>query len=148
MALPMDEYLDRVEERAKKQGRPVSELLFEDFCQQGEINWERLEVEELEKGVFPKTPDYELRIDDRTIIAEVKEITQNKEERESERLLKERGYGTVLKGTPGARVRKKINDSSPQIRKRTLGRHPGILILYDYGQTAKHLHPYLSLANY
>ena len=142
MALPMDEYLDRVEERAKKQGRPVSELLFEDFCQQGEINWERLEVEELEKGVFPKTPDYELRIDDRTIIAEVKEITQNKEERESERLLKERGYGTVLGGTPGARVRKKINDSSPQIRKRTLGRHPGILILYDYGQTAKHLHPY------
>ena len=142
MALPIDEYLDRVEERAEEQGRPVSELLFEDFCRQTEISWKRLEGEEIEKGVRPKTPDYELLIDDRAIIAEVKEIAKNKEEKESERLLKERGYGTVLGGTPGARVRKKIKDSSPQIRKRTLGRYPGILVLYDYGQTANHLDPY------
>ena len=138
----MDEYLDRVKERAEDQGRPVSELLFEDFCKQSEIRCERFEAEEVSTGVRPKAPDYDLIIDDRTIIAEVKEITQNKEERESERLLKERGYGSVLGGTPGARVRKKINDSSPQIRKRTLGRRPGILVLYDYGRTAKHLDPY------
>ena len=142
MALPVDEYLDRVKERAEEQGRPVSELLFEDFCQQSEIRYDRPDAEEVAPGVFPKTPDYEILIDDRTIIAEVKEITQNKEEMESERLLKKRGYGSVLGGTPGARVRKKINDSSPQIRRRTLGRFPGILVLYDYGRTAKHLDPY------
>ena len=141
MALPMDEYLDRVKERAEEQGRPVSELLFEDFCQQSEIRCDRLEAEEVATGVRPKTPDYELLIDDQTIIAEVKEITQNKEERESERLLEKRGYGNVLGGTPGARVRKKIKDSSPQIRNRTLGRCPGILVLYDYGRTG-HLDQY------
>ena len=140
MALPIDEYLDRVEDRAKEQKRPASELLFEDFCEQTGINWKPIEVEE--GGVCVKTPDYELLIADRTIIAEVKEITKNQEEQESDKLLKERGYGTVLGGVPGARVRKKINDSSPQIRTRTGGRYSGILVLYDYGRTANHLDPY------
>ena len=122
-------YLDHVHERAEEQGRCVSELLFEDYCTRAGIHWTRIAEGQ------GKTPDYELVVDDRTIIAEVKEITQNKEARESYRLQKERGYGTVLGGKPGARVRKKITDSSPQIKARTADRHPGLLVLYDNGGT-------------
>ena len=68
VALPVDEYLDRVKERAEEQGRPVSELLFEDFCQQSEIRCDRPDAEEVAPGVCPKTPDYEILIDDRTIM--------------------------------------------------------------------------------
>ena len=132
----MRQYLGSVHERAQAEGRPASEQLFEDYCTRAGIEWRRIAEE------HGKTPDYELAVDGRTIIAEVKEITKNKEERESDRLLKERGYGTVLGGEPGARVRKKIMDSSPQIKARTVGRHPGLLVLYDNGRIAGHLDPY------
>lgn len=131
----MRQYLDRVHERAGEQGRPVSELLFEDYCERAGIQWKRIE-----EG-HGKTPDYQLLVDGRKIIAEVKEITRNKEERESDRLLKERGYGKALVEKPGARVRK-IMDSSLQIKARTAGRHPGLLVLYDDGQIAGHLDRY------
>ena len=130
-------YFDRAHNRAEKQGRPVSELLFEDYCDRVEIDWKHIEEE-----ADAKTPDYELVIDGWKIIAEVKEITRNKKEQESDRLLEERVYGNVLDETPGARVRKKIMESSPQIKAKTEGRHPGILVLYDNGYIAGHLHPH------
>lgn len=132
----MRQYLNRVHEQAEEQGRPVSELLFEDYCTRAGIQWERIREQ------HGTTPDYELVVDDRTIIAEVKEITKNKAERESDQLLRERGYGEALGGKPGARVRKKIMDSSPQIKARTAGRHPGLLVLYNDGQIAGHLDRY------
>ena len=130
----MRRYFDRVHDRAEKQGQPVSELLFEDYCDRAGIDWNRIK-----KKDGAKTPDYELVIDGRTIIAEVKEIKRNKEEQESYRLMNEHGEGNALKVEPGARVRKKINVSSPQIKAKTKGRHPGILVLYNNGQIAGHL---------
>ncbi|MDE0002092.1 MAG: hypothetical protein OXQ29_05320 [Rhodospirillaceae bacterium] len=132
----MRQYLNRVHEQAEEQGRPVSELLFEDYCTRAGIQWERIREQ------HGKTLDYELVVDDQMIIAEVKEITKNKAERESDQLLRERGYGEALRGKPGARVRKKIMDSSPQIKARTAGRHPGFLVLYDDGRIAGHLDRY------
>ncbi|MGD0020907.1 MAG: hypothetical protein ABSC54_01250 [Smithellaceae bacterium] len=117
-----------------------SEKWFEDFCARSGIECERIE----EKS--NKTPDYELTIDEQKIIVEVKEITRNKEEQESDRLLSKRGYGSVLSNTPGERVRKKISDSSAQIKARTQGINPSILVLcdlnYECGQITGHLHPY------
>ena len=133
----MRRYFDRVHDRAEKQGQPVSELLFEDYCKRVEIDCKPIEGED-----DAKTPDYELVIDGRKIIAEVKEFTRNRKERESYRLLEERSYGNVLHEKPGARVRKKIVDSSPQIKAKTEGRYPGMLVLYDNGQIAGHLAPY------
>jgi hypothetical protein len=76
----------------------------------------------------------------------VKEILRNDEERESDRLLLKRGYGNALGGsTPGNRVRKKIADSSPQIKARTQGRYPIILVmcvLCELHQIGGHLDPY------
>ena len=130
----MPRYIARVQDRAKKKRKTISELLFEDYCKRVGIDCTTIN----EEG-SAKTPDYELVIEDQKIIAEVKEINKNKEERESDRLLEERGYGNVLRGTPGARVRKKITAASAQIKARTADRHPGILVLFDNGQIAGHL---------
>jgi hypothetical protein len=113
-----------------------SETSFEKFCANLGIACKRISEE------HGKTPDYELTIDEKKIIVEVKEITSNDEERESDRLLDERGYGNVLSNTPGDRVRKKISDSSAQIKVRTRGICPSILVLFDRGQVAGHLDPY------
>jgi hypothetical protein len=49
----------------------------------------------------------------------------------------------VISKTPGARVRKKIQDCSPQIKARTDSKHPGMLVLWERGQCAgRHTEPY------
>jgi hypothetical protein len=82
-----------------------SEEFFEQYCTSKGITWEKI------TETVTRTPDYELTISDQKIIVEVKEIAANKEEQESDRLMRERGYGNVLGGTPGERVRKKIAES-------------------------------------
>ena len=89
-----------------------------------------------------KSPDYELAVDGQTVITEVKEITRNKQEQESDRVMQERGYGNVLSTTPGDRVRKKISEALPQIKARSKGIYPGLLVLFDRGFVAGHLDPY------
>jgi len=117
-----------------------SERWFEDYCANSGITCKRIAEEN------KKTPDYELTIDGQQIIVEVKEITQNREEQESSQLAAARCYGSVLSDTPGDRVRKKITDSSVQIKARTYGRYPSVLVLcdlsYGCGQITGHLDPY------
>ena len=132
----MHKYYEQVHQRSAQTARPVSELLFEDYCRRVGIHCGRISEEP------GKTPDYKLVLDAQTIIAEVKEFSKNKDELESYRLMKERGYGTVLNEEPGDRVRKKIRKSSSQIKARTAGRRPGILVLFDDGQIAGHLSPF------
>ncbi len=103
-----------------------SEKWFEDFCANVGLACYPICVKK-----DGKTPDYQLEIDNQTIIVEVKEFNRNKNENLSDQLLKERGFGKVLTNTPGDRVRKKINNSSAQIKARTQGVHPGILVLCD-----------------
>lgn len=113
-----------------------SERLFEDYCANAGVLCGRISEED------SKTPDYELRIHGRRIIVEVKEFSRNKAERESDRLVSKRGYGSVLSNTPGDRVRKKIADSSAQIKARTQRIYPSILVLFDRGHVAGHLDSY------
>lgn len=112
-----------------------SEVMFERFCTQASVRFRRIAEEDA------PTPDYELSLL-QTVITEVKEITRNREEEESDRLLKETGRGLVLSSTPGDRVRKKISEASPQIKARCNGIHPGLLVLYDQGFVCGHLDPY------
>jgi len=113
-----------------------SERFFEDYCANAGVLCGRISEED------SKTPDYELTIHGQRIVIEVKEFSRNEAELESDRLLSERGYGSVLSNTPGDRVRKKIADSSAQIKARTQGIYPSILVLFDRGQVAGHLDPY------
>jgi hypothetical protein len=116
--------------------RTLSEKLFEDYCAKAGIDLMRIP-----EGKSP-TPDYVMSIQGTSIVVEVKEIVPNQEELQSERVLYERGYGNILSVTPGDRVRKKISDSSPQIKARTEGIHASILILFNQGLVANHLDPY------
>lgn len=116
--------------------KTLSETWFEEFCVRSLISYARVPETD------GKRPDYTVTVSEQVIIVEVKEITPNKEERDSDRLLAERGVGLVTGGTPGARVRKKIAESSPQIKALAQGRHPSMLVLFDRGRVAGHLDPY------
>ena len=114
-----------------------SQTLFEKYCADSGIPCEPILEEDT------PTPDYWIAIEGQRIVAEVKEIVRNKEEQESDRLVHERGYGNAISSIPGERVRKKISDSSPQIKARTEGTYPSILLLYDRGQIVGHLSSYM-----
>jgi hypothetical protein len=114
--------------------RTISEKLLEEFCATKGIACLRIAESD------ERTPDYELVVGAVRIIVEVKEITPNKEEQESDLLLSQRGYGKVLSYTPGDRVRKKIADCSAQIKGRTGGRHASLLVVFD--SVFGHVDPY------
>jgi hypothetical protein len=117
--------------------RTESETYFEAFCRRN--GFELLPVP---VGV-DKTPDYTLTTGGRLIVVEVKEVQPTPDEVESERLAVERGYGNVISRTPGKQVRKKITDCAPQLRARTHGQHPGLLVLWERGHCAgRHTEPY------
>lgn len=114
----------------------MSEQIFETLCTRLGIAWRRVPESS------GQTPDYELVLGSATVVVEVKETAPNAEQRESDRLLQERGYGNVTGGTPGDRVRKKISDCSAQIKARTAGTHPSMLVVFDQGRVARHIDPY------
>jgi hypothetical protein len=116
--------------------KTFSERTFEDFCSGRGIDFQRVEEE------ATKTPDYEITCGGVRIAVEVKETAPNKAEPASDRLLSERGYGSVLSHTPGERVRKMIADASPQIKARTAGLRPSLLVVFDRGRVAGHVDAY------
>src|SRR5436190_280858 len=114
-----------------------SETYFEQFCQRNGFSLLPVPV------TTSKTPDYTLTRDGQLVVVEVKEVQPTPEELESDRLARERGVGTAIHITPGERVRKKIADCSPQIKARTQGRYPGLLVLWERGWCAGlHTEPY------
>lgn len=116
--------------------KTASEIHFENLCHDLCIPLKRI------AETSGKTPDYECIIDEQLIIVEVKEITRNKEEEESHRVFQERGYGNALSTIPGDGVRKKISESSPQIKARSKSKYPSLLVLFENGSNVGHLDPY------
>jgi hypothetical protein len=92
--------------------RTTSEEQVDAFCQQRGIPLERIPEADT------RTPDYQVTIGAERIIVEIKETSPNPEELESNRLMKERGYGNATGGTPGDRVRKMIRSASAQLKAR------------------------------
>lgn len=116
--------------------RTTSEVQFEAFCQQKGIVLQRIPEGDT------RTPDYQIVIGSERIIVEVKENSPNPEELESNRLLKQRGYGNVTGGTPGDRVRKMIRSASAQLKARSNGNLPTMLVVFDQGRVAGHVEGY------
>jgi len=114
----------------------ISEREFEAFCKARGIPFERI------SETNTRTPDYELVLESVRVVVEVKETELNAEERASERLLAERGYGTAVGSTPGDRVRKMIRSSSAQLRAHSKGVKPTLLVVFDRGRVAGHVEPY------
>ena len=115
----------------------ASEILFEEFCVRSGIKCLSVARERNKK-----TPDYELIFENLKVVVEIKEIRRNKEEIESDRLLEERGYGNVTGGLPGQRVRLKIQDCSDQIKARSYGFHPSLLVVYEEHFAGVNIDPY------
>jgi hypothetical protein len=88
-----------------------------------------------------RTPDYEIFVPRRKVVVEIKEISPNREELDAQRRARN-GEFVVVSTTPGQRVRGKISDAVPQIKARSKGRFPGILVLMDTGFAAEHTSPY------
>jgi hypothetical protein len=116
--------------------KTISEEVFEEYCAGRGIPCNRI------PETSTKTPDYELVLGTQRVIVEVKEIARNPEERESDRLLAERGRGNVTGGTPGDRVRSKIAACSKQIKARTNGILPSMLVVFNDGRVLGHVEPY------
>jgi hypothetical protein len=115
--------------------KTLSETLFENFCTAAGISWKKIEE------TTSRTPDFELITSGRPIIVEVKEITANEQEQETDRLRRQRGYGNVLRFVPGERVRSKIAAASEQIKSRSQGIYPSMLVLTDLTRNG-HCEPY------
>jgi hypothetical protein len=113
--------------------RTSSEREFEAFCRIRGIPLERIPEADT------RTPDYEIAIGSERVIVEVKETSPNPEELESQRLVKERGYGKAIGGTPGDRVRKMIRSASAQLKARSQGVLPALLVVFDQGRVAGHV---------
>jgi len=116
--------------------RTFAEYLFERFCDEHGIPCARV------PETTGKTPDYEIFSKTTPVVVEVKDIESNAEEIESERLVNERGWGNATGGTPGGRVRAKIDAASPQIKARAQGHLPSILVVCDEGREIGHVEPY------
>jgi len=116
-----------------------SEKWFELMCGEKKVPFTRIQESDLQ------TPDYEIELNGQRVIVEVKEILPNPEEKASLEKLERDGVGLATGGTPGGRVRNKINSASGQIKARTEGRLPSILVLcdirYGCGQIGRHLDP-------
>jgi hypothetical protein len=118
--------------------KTISEQVFEEYCVALGIPFSRIP-----ETTTRTPPYYELTCDSQRIIVEVKEITPNEEEQESERLLAERGWGNATGGTPGERVRQqKIAACSKQIKARTDGVLPTMLVVFDRGRQIGHVEAY------
>jgi hypothetical protein len=108
--------------------KTASELLFERFCaDQGLL----LTQVPTQSDRARKTPDYEINAAGHRIVVEVKQIDPNPEDRRQFRLLRERGETDTITSEPGHRVRGKISDAMPQLKMRSKGRVPAMLVLYN-----------------
>lgn len=123
--------------------RTDSECLFEQFCERNQLRC--LRVATASDQGEPR-PDYRVTGHDATIVfAEIKQVTPNGEERRQERLLLDGKVGS-FSTTPGARMREYIAKANPQLRARTGGSAPGLLVVYnDHVFLRHHTDPYAVL---
>ena len=106
----------------------VSEKLFEDFCADIGISLESI-APESDEG--QKTPDYTMEASGNLIVVEVKQFDPNPEDRRLFRALSEQGTTGTITSVPGHRVRGKISDAMPQLKARSKGKLPALLVLYN-----------------
>jgi len=116
-----------------------SEKLFEEFCEQSSIYFERIPV------CHHRTPDYRVNVSGIEAICEVKGISLSEEEKEAEAAL-ERGENASFGGTIGSKVRKQIDSGYAQVKHYAEGRCPGMLILWEKHWIPNHLKPHNILA--
>jgi hypothetical protein len=114
----------------------TSEEMFEAFCKMNGVKWRRVPIS------TGRTPDYEIAINGQRIVVEVKQIDPNPQERlEIEAIAAKRDvFGGS--GAPGDRMRSVIADANGQLKSRSQGKYPSLLVVYDNVPHACHTAPY------
>lgn len=118
-----------------KTERTVSEDMFEELCQSVGIACERVDE------TTTRTPDYEVKFSGHRIVAEVKQFDPNEEEAESIRRMEAGGIGGTTT-EPGDRMRKAIGYAAPQLKARSKGECPAMLVIYNNSGAGQHTDPY------
>jgi hypothetical protein len=110
--------------------------LFEDFCSRRGIECNRIP-----EGPS-KTPDYKLRVGAHRLLAEVKTLEPNQQEREVN-ARRARGEIVARGGTPGERLRREIRSANAQLKAvaSTEG-VPTLLVVFNNTGCRIHTHPY------
>ncbi len=103
----------------------ISESLFEQFCTENSIPWNRVE-----RDNDARTPDYDIYLNDNIIVVEVKQFDLNDKDKAIIKELSIKGRAAYWE-EPGRRVRNKIGSAKDQLKRRSKNTHPTILILYD-----------------
>jgi hypothetical protein len=107
--------------------RTTSESLFERFCDETGIQSTRLPAGPSEGQ---RTPDYEIHLQVPPILAEVKQIDPNRDDRKLRLQLQDTGeYGFC--DLPGKRLRDKISDAASQLRACAMPDQPALVVIYN-----------------
>lgn len=108
--------------------KTVSEELFEEFCAANDLPLHSI-VRRSEEDM--KTPDYEIRIAQGPLIVEVKQLDLGPSDKANLADLEDKGETDVIIGGSISRIRKKIKNAMPQLKARSKGQLPTMLVLYD-----------------
>jgi hypothetical protein len=107
----------------------ISEILFERFCAENNVTYCRI-PHAREKGI--KTPDYKITTNGIKSIVEVKQLDpESPDDKKRTKQLEERGETEVYQNKVRHRIRKKIDDAMPQLKKWTKSTTPGLLFMYS-----------------
>ena len=108
-------------------GSTQSERVFEQFCQENSIRFSRVEVE-----INTKSPDYEIFPQENRVVLEVKELQENGDDRAAWAQAARSRTHTAF-SDPRDRIRRKIKKAAKQLKRRSEGLHPTIVVLFDNG---------------
>lgn len=117
----------------------TSEIIFEQFCATHGITYERIPTK------AERTPDYEITVGEQRIVAEIKQIDPNPNERIEMEQFAKNGWVVGGRGAPGDRMRNVIHDANGQLKQLSKEVLPSILIVYDNVPIASHTAPYCIL---
>ncbi|MCB9134191.1 MAG: hypothetical protein H6636_02115 [Anaerolineales bacterium] len=108
----------------------ISEELFERFCTENKVPFSSHSL--LHRQRNSKTPDYEIIVNSKRVILEVKQLDPvSPDDKEHQRQLDEMGITEVYEGKVAQRIRRKISDAMPQLNKWTNKDIPGLIFIYS-----------------
>jgi hypothetical protein len=121
---------------SKQLERTISEDMFEEVCRTVGIDCRRVA-----EAADARTPDYEVVFSGHRVVAEVKQFDPNAEEAESIRRMEAGRIGGTT-ATPGDRIRKAIRSAAPQLKARSKGECPTMVVVYNNSGAKQHADPY------
>src|SRR5262249_47846551 len=104
-----------------------SEQMFEQFCRENSIRFSRLEPE-----IDVMTPDYDIFRQEHRGVTEIKELVENEADKAAWNEARARGGGAAC-SDPRGRIRSKIREAYKQLKRRSEGSHPTIVVFCDNG---------------